>query len=311
MTFELLLTYATLLLLIVLILIYYDKEKFKNSKTTCYKVLIWLELVFIISELISILGRKYLASDILDTVFCKMHWIIGIIWFIILEYYFSIIVNNTKAEKFIDVIKSTLLNKILGVLSIIILIVYILLDHNPYDMNNLIFVDDTVGLVIGAFYIILAAIILLSVYKNKANINKDDRFTIVFTLIYSVFTMGVQIIFKDISFIPFGYLIILYSIYFNSEDPDIAISREINSAQTTIEQSNKTKTDFLSNMTFEIKTPMNLITSLCDDLRTMPTFDEATIREDIEQDRKLQEHANKSKALQQQILKAMGDKGTF
>ena len=35
------------------------------------------------------------------------------------------------------------------------------------------------------------------------------------------------------------------------------------------------------------------------------------IREDIEQDRKLQEHANKSKALQQQILKAMGDKGTF
>lgn len=35
------------------------------------------------------------------------------------------------------------------------------------------------------------------------------------------------------------------------------------------------------------------------------------IKENFEQDRKLQEHANKSKALQQQILKAMGNKGTF
>ena len=55
------------------------------------------------------------------------------------------------------------------------------------------------------------------------------------------------------------------------------ISREINSAQTTIEQSNKTKTDFLSNMTYEIKTPMNLIVSLCDELIGMVNFDEKLV----------------------------------
>ena len=42
------------------------------------------------------------------------------------------------------------------------------------------------------------------------------------------------------------------------------------------ETANKAKTDFLSNMTYEIKTPVILISSLCDELINMPVYDERT-----------------------------------
>ena len=95
--------------------------------------------------------------------------------------------------------------------------------------------------------------------------------------------MIIEIIYKNISLFPILFTIVTYLLYFLVENPDLAIIEEINDAQGNIEKSSQTKTDFLSNMTYEIKTPMNLIMGLCDELVNMPTFDEAEAKEDIKQ----------------------------
>ena len=76
---------------------------------------------------------------------------------------------------------------------------------------------------------------------------------------------------------------IMYLLYFIVENPDLAIIEEINDAQGNIEKSSQTKTDFLSNMTYEIKTPMNLIMGLCDELSNMSSLNQDEAKEDIKQ----------------------------
>jgi CheY-like chemotaxis protein len=72
-------------------------------------------------------------------------------------------------------------------------------------------------------------------------------------------------------------------IYFIIENPDISILEEISNSQEDIEKSNQAKTDFLSNMSYEIKMPMNLIISLCDELNNMPSYDVAEAKNCIKQ----------------------------
>ena len=72
-------------------------------------------------------------------------------------------------------------------------------------------------------------------------------------------------------------------IYFLNENPDLRIIKEINNSQEDIEKSSQTKTDFLSNMSYEIKMPMNLITSLCDELNNMPSYDPTEVKSCIKQ----------------------------
>ena len=92
-----------------------------------------------------------------------------------------------------------------------------------------------------------------------------------------------QFLFESVSFFPWMYALMLYIIYLTVENPEITVLEEINNAQGDIEKSNQTKTDFLSNMTYEIKAPMNLISSLCDELINMPVYDEKLFKEDIAQ----------------------------
>ena len=69
-----------------------------------------------------------------------------------------------------------------------------------------------------------------------------------------------QIFFKEIAFEAMGASIQMFYLYFNIENPDIRNVQELEVLKDEIDKSNKTKSDFLSNMSNEIVHPMNTIT---------------------------------------------------
>lgn len=73
----------------------------------------------------------------------------------------------------------------------------------------------------------------------------------------------------------------MYFLYFNIENPDLKIIRELEIIKDDIERSNKAKSDFLSNMSHEIRSPMNAIVGFSETLLNDPNFDKENARNDI------------------------------
>ena len=107
--------------------------------------------------------------------------------------------------------------------------------------------------------------------KNKEKLDDDDKKSINM-IIYCTLFVILQVLMPSISIYAFSTSIITSIVYLTYANPDIEITRELSKAQKTIKDSAKTKTDFLSNVTSEIKTPVSYITSLCTNLQNLEEY---------------------------------------
>ena len=288
MTFNEMLTYSSIAFMLVLLSVYYSKSLFKNTRTVAFRILLILTIIFTITELIPVYILVYVNNpDTLVHITWRIHWVFGTTWFALFYFYCICILKHIEVKKVIKAVTFDLLTKISTALFAIFLIAYTfvfnfsgLVDKKTSVINYLPGRTALYGII---FTIFISMIIIIVMLKNSKKVGKDEKLTIIVAILILLGTIALQEVFLDLSFLPLGFVFIMYSLYFNLENPDLVIMKEINSAQGDIEKSNQTKTDFLSNMTYEIKVPMNLISTLCDELVNMSTFDEKLVREDIQQ----------------------------
>ena len=114
-------------------------------------------------------------------------------------------------------------------------------------------------------------ILIMFLKKNKEKLDDDDKKSINM-IIYCTLFVILQVLMPSISIYAFSTSIITSIVYLTYANPDIEITRELSKAQKTIKDSAKTKTDFLSNVTSEIKTPVSYITSLCTNLQNLEEY---------------------------------------
>ena len=284
MTFSLLLTYSSMAFMLLLIAIYLNKQIFKNTRTKLYKLLITMTAVFTASELIPIYSIVYLNNSIVEKVSWRIHWIIGIAWFTVFFFYCLSMIKKLEGKSVIKALFSDTLVKIASGIMTVFAIVYLFLPYYGLaEDGGINYLPGRTAMIMVGLTFVLFGIICFLTLKYKDNTTKNEKLAIFVAIAILAGTVILQLFIKHVSFIPLGISLFMFSLYFNLENPDITIIDEIANAQGDIEKSNQTKTDFLSNMTYEIKVPMNLISSLCDELVNMSTFDEKIVREDIEQ----------------------------
>ena len=294
MTFSEMFTYSSIAFILLLISIYYSKSIFNNTRTKIYKLMLILTVFFIIAEIITVFYIKYAnaSNSTIEMILLRLHWEIGIVWYALFFFYCLSMIKNYNDKSIFEMIKVDLFSKIILAMFTIVAVVYPFLKYTGLLETNELeytrsfsYLPGTPAIVLVAFTIVMFIIIVVLMYSKKYynNTTKDEKYTIVVALLILFGTIILQMFILHISFIPLGIVLFEYSLYFNLENPDLSIMNEISNAQGDIEKSNQTKTDFLSNMTYEIKVPMNLISSLCDELVNMSVFDEKIVKEDIEQ----------------------------
>ncbi len=283
------LTVATIPLLILLLIIYYSKDQFNTIRTKLFKVLLYLLLVSALTEVVWGLSMNYYAPRLFLEFISRFHFIAEIIWWYFVELYLFILFENIKeSSSYLEVIKYNWFTKSLTIYNIIVCILIASIPQITtvanIDVNRIEYMPRHV-LTLTVFILGIAFIMAfyyLFKYRNKKE-HEIEKIVLYVILLGMFIFYSLQILFPYISLPIIIFTVILYLIYFLNENPDLRIIKEINSSQEDIEKSNQTKTDFLSNMSYEIKMPMNLIISLCDELNNMPTYDELEAKNCVKQ----------------------------
>ncbi len=283
MSYELMLVEGVLCFLILLLFIYFKKQSFKKLKYSIYKALLIIALIYSIMEIVIVIVLKQFEYSLIFEILWKLHFCMGLIYLLFYYYYMRCVFNEKEENNFKNFILSSTANKFITIIFVIILLGYSFMPMDEIDVYNLNFIPNyTIYFYIASLFIAITTT-FERVYKSKKEFKGNKKRIYIECAIIPIPIVILQLIFENISFLPAATILQLNLLYIFIENPDIELLEEISSSQKDIEQSNQTKTDFLSNMTSEIKVPMNLIVSLCDELNSMPIFNEKLVREDITQ----------------------------
>ena len=287
MEFGIIPTITSLAFLIVLILVYNSKKQIDDITNKIFKLYIYISLSFCITELIFSYTVLNVDLEIISHILWKIHWFFGCSYWGLLFVYLVVIIKNIKVDSLKELFNY---DKVLRVFIIVFMITPILAIIVPsrsvdvmFETKELLFSNNTLNLII----IIYCTIILFSIYSyyfvNRKKVSKTCRFAVYITIINAIIFIAIQIFITHISFYFELSVVMAYILYFTYANPDIGIMKEINLVQRDIEKINRTKTDFLSNMSYEIKIPIDLITNLCKNISAINTFDQEAVKKDLKQ----------------------------
>lgn len=284
MKFGTIFTLGSLFYLILLLMIFLKKKRISYTQGTIYKYLLVLSMVACLFELVGFFLIERVASLALER-FIRRTAVVSILMFIYLLFIYTVVVaKKLSFNSFKDFFKN---NKLLVGVSFVffaVFIVYYFLPYIPLDLNNIIFLQGDIILVtLIPFTAIMISFMVYFGLKARKTLTRQELFAYFGISIIFAVMVTLQLIFNNVSFLPMGSVLMCYLIYFCIENPDIKIINELESSKTEIDKSNRTKTDFLSNMTYEVKGPMNIISSISDALLNLPKFDLVSARSDIQQ----------------------------
>ena len=285
MVFSEMLTYSSITFILVLMLVYLNKPIFKTNRTKLYLILIIMTVLFTTTELIPIYSLKYLKNEVLTFITWRIHWVFAILWLSLFYLYCIVIIKKISTKNLYEIFTYDKSNAIVSLIFLFFTIVYFF--AMPYSgLNSIDNIDYLPGLtaILGAlFAVLIFIIIIINMHKYNSNLNKNEKNTMYIAMFTLISTILLQAVFINIAIMPLGFTIFAYTIYFNIENPDLKLIEETEYAKNEIDKLNRTKTDFLSNMSVEIKVPMGLIASLCEELDSIEEYDEKLIKDDIEQ----------------------------
>ena len=284
MKFGTIFTLGSLFYLILLLMIFLKKKRISYTQGTIYKYLLVFSMVACLFELVGFFLIERVASLALER-FIRRTAVVSILMFIYLLFIYTVVVaKKLSFNSFKDFFKN---NKLLVAVSFVfyaVFIVYYFLPYIPLDLNNIIFLQgDIIIVTLLPFTAIMISFMVYFGLKARKTLTRQELFAYFGISIIFAVMVTLQLIFNNVSFLPMGSVLMCYLIYFCIENPDIKIINELESSKTEIDKSNRTKTDFLSNMTYEVKGPMNIISSISDALLNLPKFDLVSARSDIQQ----------------------------
>lgn len=278
----LILTIGSLIFIILLMVVYFSKQRFLSMKNKIYRYLLVNTILICVTQIISTLLAMYYKDDFITLFVHRLTWLSGFIWFIFIYYYSVCFISSKTSNSLIDFIKENKRVKFSSYIFILALIIFYLIPFLKIDEANIIYLPKYVSYYVYAFGGFIVFLIILELILEFKNTTSRKRLSVAIMLLELAILFIFQLMYPSISMSAIGAAIQIYFLYFSIENPDLKIISELENVKSDINKSNRAKTDFLSNMSHEIRTPMNAIIGFSESLLNSDSFSEERARTDIQ-----------------------------
>ena len=286
--FGLFLTVAALSLAVLLLIIYYSKNTFNNARTKLFKIMMWSLIIGCLIQIARVILINIGASNQILEIISRVDFAIMGIWWYQLEIYTVLSYQKEMPDRVIDVIKLNWFTKVLTIYYIIafftLLLAPFLSTTNEINANNIIYMPTKI-IITSIFVVVIEAfeaIYYLIKYKND-DYFKEERIVSIETIFAVIIYFAIQSSFQNISFTHLLFALFFYLTYFIIENPDLKLLKEINISRVAIETSNKTKTNFLANISNGIKPPIDSIINLCNESNITQVYNPNESKERVDE----------------------------
>lgn len=277
----LILTIGSLFFIILLMISYFSKERFLLLRNKLYRYLLITVVFILITEIITTIYFTAGQSKLIYLFLIRVHWSLGILWFSLLYFYSLCFLKNIDAKNLWELIKSNKSCKIFLIFSIIYFIGYFFMPFSSMNIDSFMYLPGIATYYILAYCAITVILIIMFMMFKAKEATARKKVSTIIMIVEMIIIFNLQLMFPKIAFMGLGSALQMFFLYFNIENPDLAIISELETVRDDIEKSNRAKSDFLSNMSHEIRSPMNAIVGFSQTLLNDPKFDETSARNDI------------------------------
>ena len=267
---NILLTIASISISILLFVIFHAKKGADNNETKLYSIILNFNLAYCITDIVAFIVSRTIGNTIVLELLQKTQ-MIEIVAIIVLLYTYEVFILDfsEKTKKGIGI-----MSIVVGMLiAIAIMITPIAITLNNYHIN-------TTGLSYKImFYSSLVYLSLIIVYiariyiKTKKEHNKALPFAFL-VILYSITLLANRYLsILDVQTFLFAFTLLI--MYFTIENPDAKLVTELEAAKAEAERANAAKTDFLTKVSHEVRTPLNAIVGFAATLDEVETLEEA------------------------------------
>ena len=250
-------TMCSFFFIALLNIVFFKKERFNTLENKIYSYLILTSLFGTIIGVPCYYFMKYKEIfGVFNIITSKLYLVYLVMWLMIFTMYILLItVKNINKSKLI---------KNIFAITTILLVGVIVLPLYYHNENGVVF---SYGPSTNLMYIISGIFILIVIVCMLKNIRflKQKKFIpITAFLIVGTVIMIIQKLNPGLLLLTFGEAFITFLMYFTIENPDVKQINELARNNEIVEQTYIDKSNFLFEMTGEVREPLNNIRKLCD-----------------------------------------------
>ena len=283
LVFLLIMGVGSILFSVMIFLAYFTKSVEYVLKNKLYILFLIFTFLLEVAEISLSLIYGFNHSTLVLYSGIKLYWSFVYIWDVFLLLYclyYYMGIDKEDHKRFRELFKITPL-KVYIILAILGLILLYFIPVGNVSFGNFMISSGNVPRYVMLLHLLSIFIVVMYMIFTRKDASVDSFGMIIFNLFMSLLFTVVQLVIPFVAVFTVANVVILAVLYLFFENPDLYTINEIKEANELATKSKSSKTEVLVNISHDLKSPMNTIVQLTNEVMNAKENDKEKIEDDI------------------------------